>query len=100
MTPFTTSLPFLSSQTNHPGQFAALWSTELQKEHLFFLFGCNSSADSIRLDFARPLVIDLGGSLGTPAIGADPLGPGVVPPPLGGGIGPTEGVVRPSGGGI
>lgn len=65
-----TSLPFYPSQTNRPGQFAALWSTELQKEHLFFLFGCNSSADLIRLDFACPLVVDLGGSLGTPAIGA------------------------------
>ena len=97
---------FFLLQTKRSGQFAALCSHELQKEHLFFLFGCNSSADCNRLLFARPLVVDLGGSLGTPAIGVDHPEPGVavaaelaaIGPVVVGGMWPGCAVLRLCGG--
>ena len=47
------------------GHTPAVCSVDWHWLHLFFFFGCSSSADLYRRLFALPFVVDLGGSLGT-----------------------------------
>src|SRR3954463_8962890 len=47
------------------GHTPAVCSVDWHWLHLFFFFGCSSSADLYRRLFSLPFVVDLGGSLGT-----------------------------------